>query len=77
LQRFKHSEVIQYISFLIVSFGDRHCLRYRQTKQQFQIQKTMPDTRPGVNSEADSPSPFKRTEPGTVVHSTRFNGFSL
>jgi hypothetical protein len=45
--------------------------------QQFQIQKIMPDTRPGVNSEAHSASPLKRTEPGKVVHLTRFNGFSL
>jgi hypothetical protein len=37
----------------------------------------MPATRPGVNSEADSSSPLKRTESGKVVHSTRFNGFSL
>jgi hypothetical protein len=37
----------------------------------------MPVTRPGVNSEAHSASPFKRTESGKVVHLTRFNGFSL
>jgi hypothetical protein len=37
----------------------------------------MPDTRPGVNSEADSSSPLKRTESGKVVHLTRFNGFLL
>jgi hypothetical protein len=36
----------------------------------------MPVTRPGVNSEADSASPLKRTESGKVVHLTRFNGFS-
>jgi hypothetical protein len=37
----------------------------------------MPDTRPGVNSEANSPSPLKRTESEKVVHLTRFNGFWL
>jgi hypothetical protein len=46
-------------------------------EQQFQIQKTTPVTRLGVNSKADSASPLKRTEPGKIVHLTHFNGFSL
>jgi hypothetical protein len=56
--------------------GDGAALKAAIVKQ-FQIQKTTPDTRPGVNSEAHSASPLKRTEPEKVVHSTRFNGFSL
>jgi hypothetical protein len=43
----------------------------RPPQQQFQIQKTTPDTRPGVNSEANSPSPLKRTELRMIGDVTR------
>ena len=49
----------------------------RHRHQQFQIQKTTPVIRPGLNSEANSSSPLKRTESGMTVHATRFNGFLL
>jgi hypothetical protein len=37
----------------------------------------MPVPRPGVNSEANSASPLKRTKQEKIVHVTHFNGFSL
>jgi hypothetical protein len=47
------------------------------SEQQFQIQRITPLTRPGVNAEANRPSPLKRTELRTIDDVTRFNGFSL